>query len=310
MNWKLARAGAGTTAARFASDSEDIGISPARAAWLRVKQHRGLHVGFGIMFFISACALLAPLVAPSDPYVQSLTERLLPPVWVHGGVWAHPLGTDMLGRDYLSRILYGARISMMIGLGAASIGCLIGVTLGVTAGYFGGRYDQAVNFLLSCHLALPGLLIIMALVFLIGSSIKVVIVVIGVNHWAFYLLVTRSATMRIKQLDFIAAARAAGSSRLQILCQDVLPNVFNQIIVVFTLEVGIAILSEAALSFLGMGVPSPMPSWGLMIAEGKQAMFFQPWLVILPGIMLFSLVIAINLMGDGIRDVTAPEHRN
>jgi peptide/nickel transport system permease protein len=276
----------------------------------RMLSHKGLIVGLAIIAAMVLLALLAPLVAPHDPYAQDLTRRLLPPVWDAKGTWQNLLGTDHLGRDYLSRLLYGSRISLVIGVSAASIGCVIGVTLGVCAGYFGGRIDQAVSYLLTCQLALPSLLFAMSLVFLIGPSLIVVIGVIGVLHWTYYLVVTRAATMQIRQLDYISAARALGSSRWQVMAYEILPNLLNPIIVIFTLEVGIAILAEASLSFLGVGLQAPTPSWGLMIAEGKNAMFFRPWLVIVPGAALFVLVIATNLMGDGVRDVTAPENRN
>ncbi len=284
--------------------------SPAQAMKRRVLGHQGLLIGAFILATLLLIAILAPFIAPHDPLLPKLGDRLLPPVWEQGGRWEYLLGTDHLGRDYLSRLLYGARISLSIGFGAATIGCLIGVSLGMCAGYFGGRIDQAISYILTCQLALPGLLLTMALVFLIGPSVLVVICVIGVLHWTYYLVVTRAATMQIRRLDYVGAAQAIGSSRRQIILYEILPNVRNQIIVIFTLEVGIAILSEAALSFLGVGIQPPTPSWGLMIAEGKTAMFYRPWLVILPGIAIFLLVIATNLMGDGLRDVNAPENRN
>lgn len=287
-----------------------LGLSPTMAALKRARNHYGLKIGFGILLVMAAFAVFAPWLAPHDPYLQNLPVRMLPPVWAEGGSWEYLLGTDHLGRDYLSRLIYGARISMTIGIGAATIGMIIGVTLGLIAGYFGGWLDQAVNFLVTCQLAVPSLLLIMALVFVIGQSITVVIFVIGATHWVFYLVVTRSATLRLRELDFVAAAQAMGCSKFQIAVREVLPNLANQIMVIFTLEVAVAILNEATLSFLGLGIPSPIPSWGLMIAEGKQAMFFQPWLVILPGIALFVLVIAINLLGDGVRDVTVTNRRN
>ncbi|MEC7377140.1 MAG: ABC transporter permease [Pseudomonadota bacterium] len=287
-----------------------LGLSPTMAALKRARHHYGLKIGFGILLVMAVLAVFAPWLAPHDPYLQDLPMRMLPPVWAEGGSWEYLLGTDHLGRDYLSRLIYGARISMTIGIGAATIGMLIGVTLGLIAGYFGGWLDQAVNFLVTCQLAVPSLLLIMALVFVIGQSITVVIFVIGATHWVFYLVVTRSATLRLRELDFVAAAQAMGCSKAQIAIREVLPNLANQIMVIFTLEVAVAILNEATLSFLGLGIPSPIPSWGLMIAEGKQAMFFQPWLVILPGIALFVLVIAINLLGDGVRDVTVTNRRN
>lgn len=295
---------------RIDSEETGLGLSPTMAALKRARNHYGLKIGFGILLVMAVFALFAPWLAPHDPYLQNLPMRMLPPVWVEGGSWEYLLGTDHLGRDYLSRIIYGARISMTIGIGAATIGMIIGVTLGLIAGYFGGWLDQAVNFLVTCQLAVPSLLLIMALVFVIGQSITVVIFVIGATHWVFYLVVTRSATLRLRELDFVAAAQAMGCSRFQIAVKEVLPNLVNQIMVIFTLEVAVAILNEATLSFLGLGIPSPIPSWGLMIAEGKQAMFFQPWLVILPGISLFILVIAINLLGDGVRDVTVTNRRN
>ncbi len=293
-----------------AEEDSELGLSPTRAALKRAREHYGLKVGIGVLLVMGVFALFAPWLAPYDPYLQNLSMRMLPPVWSEGGTWAHLLGTDHLGRDYLSRLIHGARISLMIGLGAASIGAIIGVTLGVISGYFGGWIDQAVNFLVTCQLAVPSLLLIMALVFVIGQSITVVIFVIGATHWVFYLVVTRSATLRLRELDFVAAAKAMGCSRFQIAVSEVLPNLANQIVVIFTLEVAIAILNEATLSFLGLGIPSPTPSWGLMIAEGKTAMFFQPWLVILPGLALFILVIGINLLGDGVRDVTVTNRRS
>ena len=291
-------------------DASEMPPSPRKVMLMRARQHRGLIIGLGIVFGLVMLAAFAPLISPYDPYAQSLTERLLPPAWVAGGSWHHIFGTDHLGRDYLTRILFGARVSVLIGLGAASIGCVIGVTLGVCAGYFGGRVDQAISYVLTCQLALPGLLLTMALVFLIGPSVFVVICTIGVLHWTYYLVVTRAATMRLRELEFVRAARAFGSSRRQIIVHEILPNLLNQVIVIFTLEVGVAVLAESALSFLGVGIQPPTPSWGLMIAEGKNAMFYQPWLVILPGAALFLLVIGINLLGDGVRDVTEPEGRN
>ncbi|WP_246617873.1 ABC transporter permease [Rhizobium populisoli] len=289
---------------------EPAPLTPRQIMRRRARKHRSLMIGAGIILVLAFIALFAPLLAPHDPFVQSLGKRMLPPVWVQGGNWDYLLGTDQNGRDYLSRLIYGAQVSMVIGIGAATIGLLIGVTLGVLAGYFGGWVDHAVSFLLTAQLALPGLLLAMALVFIIGPSVWVVIGIIGVLHWTYYLVVTRSATQRIRQLDFVAAASASGATSRQIIWHEILPNLISQIIVIFTFELGIAILAEASLSFLGVGIQPPTPSWGLMIAEGKAMMFYRPWLVILPGICLFVLVIGANLMGDGLRDITAPEGRN
>ncbi|MGL5168761.1 MAG: ABC transporter permease [Afipia sp.] len=280
-------------------------MEPARgfASWRRVLDHSGLMIGLAILVMLVLLALFAPLIAPHSSFDQQLSRRLLPPFWVEGGSSLHLLGTDHLGRDYLSRLLYGARVSLLIGFGAASIGCVLGVTLGICAGYFGGVIDRIISFLLTCQLALPGLLLAMALVFLIGPSVAVVICVIGLLHWSYYLVVTRAATQKIRDLEYITAARAIGSSKTQIMISEILPNLLSEIIVIFSLEVGVAVLAEAALSFLGVGIQPPTPSWGLMIAEGKISVFLRPWLVILPGIFIFLLVLAANLVGDGLRDL-------
>lgn len=285
-------------------------LTPGQIFRRRMFGHTGFLIGAGLILIIAVVAILAPVLAPHDPFAQSLADRMLPPVWSEGGRWEHILGTDQNGRDYLSRLIYGTRVSITIGIGAATVGMIIGVTLGVIAGYFGGWIDHGISFLLTAQLALPGLLLAMALVFIIGPSIWVVIGIVGVLHWTYYLVVTRAATQRIRSLDFVAAAAAAGASPRQIIWHEILPNLMSSIIVIFTFELGIAILAESSLSFLGVGIQPPTPSWGLMIAEGKQAMFYRPWLVILPGICLFLLVIGANLMGDGLRDITSPEGRN
>jgi len=293
------------------SDDEALAeLTPRQLLLKRAKAHKGLIIGFLIIVALMLIGIFAPLIAPYDPFDQVLSKRLIPPFWSEGGTFEHLFGTDYLGRDYLSRLIFGTRISLMIGYGAATVGMIIGVSLGVCAGYFGGRVDQIISYILTCQLSLPGLLLAMTLVFFIGPSVFVVIGVIGVLHWTYYLVVTRAATMQIRQMDYIAAAQSMGSSKFNIIWREIIPNLMSQIIVIFTLEVGFAILAESALSFLGIGIQAPTPSWGLMIAEGKVAMFFQPWLIIIPGGALFLLVLGTNLMGDGIRDVTSPENRN
>ena len=284
-------------------------LSPSQQIKVKMVNHSGFKFGLFLFLGILIVAILGPSFLDYSPYQQDLSKRLLPPVWVSGGTWEHILGTDGNGRDYLARIISGARISLTIGVGAALVGMVIGVTLGVIAGYFGGIIDQAINFLLTCQLALPGILLAMSLIFLIGPSVLVVIFVIGGLHWTLFLVVARTTTKRIREMDFITAAKALGFNNRQIISREILPNISNQIIVIFTLEVGVAILAEASLSFIGVGIQPPTPSWGLLIAEGKDAIFFQPWLIILPGIALFALVVSINMLGDGLRDITDPTSR-
>lgn len=276
----------------------------------RVVGHRGLAIGAVLLGAIVLAALLAPWLAPHDPYAQDLGSRLIPPLWHANGSWDHPLGTDKLGRDYLSRLLYGARVSLLIGIGAAALSGLIGTTLGVLAGYFGGRTDSAISYVLTTRLAMPVILVALALSALIGTSLKTVILLLGFLIWDRFAVVSRSVTQQLRDAEFMAAAKAIGASTPYILLRELLPNIANALIVVLTLEMAHAILLEAALSFLGLGVPPPLPSWGLMISEGKTYMFFQPWVIVIPGVALAVLVLAINLVGDGLRDLNASDGRS
>ncbi|MEY4863189.1 MAG: hypothetical protein RLZ51_1284, partial [Pseudomonadota bacterium] len=248
-------------------------------------------------------------LSPHDPYQQNLQARTIVPVWYEAGSWAHPLGTDPLGRDYLSRLMYGARISLLIGLSVALLSGLIGTTMGMLAGYFGGRVDMVVSFMVTTRLALPVILVALATVALIGGSLWVVILVLGLLKWDRFAVVMRSATQQVRALDYVAAAQANGASTARVIFGEILPNVLPQLIVVATLEAASAILLEAALSFLGLGVQPPLPSWGLMISEAKSYMFFSFWLIAIPGTALALLIFAINLAGDGLRDALAPEGR-
>lgn len=287
-----------------------VGPSPGQRLRKRVFGHRGVMIGGIILLVMVLMAILAPLLAPHDPYSQSLANRLVPPIWHETGSWTHPLGTDQLGRDYLSRVIYGVRISLFIGISVAFVSAIIGSAMGLAAGYFGGRVDLVVTFLITCRLSMPVILVALAVVALIGSSLTVVVTVLGLLLWDRFAVVMRSATMQVRALDYVASARAAGCSNARIVFSEILPNVMNPLIVVATLEIANAVLLEAALSFLGLGVQPPLPSWGLMISEGKDYLLFDPWLITIPGIMLFVLLLAINLLGDGMRDVTAPENRN
>ena len=279
-------------------------ILPSRGALLgaRISSHTTFAIGAGVVLVIFAVALSAPWLAPHDPFAQDLGQRLIPPVWHEGGSWTHVLGTDQLGRDYLSRLIYGSRISLLIGATAAAMSGIIGTTLGILAGYFGGRVDLVVSFIITTRLALPVILVALAVAAFIGSSMQIVIAVLGLLLWDRFAVVTRSATMQVRALDYIAAARAIGASTPRIIGAEILPNIANVLVVVATLEMAQAILLEATLSFLGLGVPPPAPSRGLMVAEGKDYMFFSPWVITIPGMALFTL-------GDGLRDLTAPENR-
>jgi peptide/nickel transport system permease protein len=286
------------------------GLVPGAAASARRRRifgHAGITIGGAILLTIVLMAVLAPLLAPFDPYAQDLGQRVIPPIWHETGTWTHPLGTDNLGRDYLSRALYGAQISLTIGFCVMLVSGFIGTTLGVLAGYFGGKVDMAISFLITTRLALPVILVALAAVAMIGSSLTIVIVVLGLLIWDRFAVVMRGTVMQVRGLDYVTAARAAGCSTARIILGEILPNVANNLVVVATVEVAHAVLLEAALSFLGLGVQPPLPSWGLMIAEARPFIFFSPWLITIPGGLLLALVLSVNLLGDGIRDVTAPD---
>jgi peptide/nickel transport system permease protein len=224
-------------------------------------------------------------------------------MWMEGGTPANILGTDQLGRDYLSRLIYGARVSMIIGVATIITSGIIGTVLGVMGGFYGGRIDDAVVFAITARLSIPVVLVALAVAGLMGTSFTLVIMVLGLLLWDRFAVVARSTTMQIRNLDYVAAARCAGCSPMIVLLKEVLPNIATHLAVVATLEMALAILLEAALSFLGLGVPPPLPSWGLMISEAKEYMFFSPWIIMIPGIALFILVLGVNLLGDALRDM-------
>lgn len=283
--------------------------SPRQLMLRRARGHRGLLIGGAIVLVVLIAALLAPWLAPHDPFAQDLSSRLIPPAWADKGSWDHVFGTDALGRDYLSRLIHGARISLLIGVCAAIGSGLIGTTLGLIAGYYGGRVDSFVTFFVSVRLALPVVLVALAVVSIFGGSLWIVVAVLSLLLWDRFAVVVRSATMQLRGQEFVTAARAMGASTPRILLAELLPNLIGPLVVVASLEVAHAILLESALSFLGLGVQPPTPSWGLMVSEGKGMVFFDARLIALPGAAIAVLVLGINLIGDGLRDVLAPEGR-
>lgn len=265
-----------------------------------------LKAGLALLAIFVLLALLAGVLSPHDPYAQSLVRRMRPPVW-SGGSWTYPLGTDAFGRDYLSRLLHGTRISLAVGLGGAALSAVVGVLLGVMAGYFGGWIDRMVSFIVSTRLALPSLLVALAVLQIAGSGLLIVIVVLALTHWDRFAVVMRTSVRQVSQMDYIARARCMGSSDGRILAQDILPNVMGHLVVIFTFEMAQCILAAAALSFLGLGIQAPEPSWGLMMAEGRKVMTINPWLISLPGLALMLMVLAVNLLGEGLREQLTPE---
>ena len=252
--------------------------------------------GLALVAALVVVAVLAPLLAPADPYRGALTDSLRPPSATH------LLGTDAQGRDLLSRTLYGARISLVVGLASQSIALALGVLLGLVAGYYGRWVDALVMRAADVTLAFPSLLLLIAIAAAVEPSLPVIFVVIGVVGWAGMARLVRGQVLVVRALEYVAAARALGASDARVLARHVLPNVVAPVVVAATLGVGGAIMAEAALSFVGLGAPPPVPSWGAMVAEGRELLRVAPWVSIVPGCAIGLTVLGINLLGDALGD--------
>lgn len=272
----------------------------------RLRRLRFLAVGAGIVSLAIACAVMAPWLSPHDPHLQAVSARLIPPVWDTGGTWTYPLGTDPLGRDLLSRIIYGARVSISAGALAVVVAMTLGVLMGLVAGYYGGAVDTIISNLVNVMLAFPFLLLALAAIAVVGPSFGNMIVVLGATGWPIYTLVVRAETLKYREREFVQAARALGLGSWRIIRGHVLPNLLNTIIVMASLEVARMIILESFLSFLGLGIQPPTPSWGAMLGEGRVYMLTHWWLAAFPGAAIFLTTLGINLFGDGLRDVLDP----
>ncbi len=256
-------------------------------------------------------AIFANQIAPHDPKSGSLGDRLTPPVWLEGGSSEHLLGTDQVGRDILTRIIYGSRISVVIALIAIVVSGIIGTALGIIAGYWGGWVDALIMRLVDISLSIPIILLGLVLVAALGPKTSTVIGVIVVLLWSRYARLARGETLSVRVQDFVSRALVAGSSHRRIMIRHILPNVFNSLVVLATLQVGFVIILESTLSFLGAGVPRPNPAWGLMVADGRQLVASSRgwWVSLLPGMAIMLVVLSMNLLGDWLRDRLDPKQR-
>jgi peptide/nickel transport system permease protein len=252
-------------------------------------------------------ALFAPYIAPHDPEGVELALRLRPPFWLEGGSFEYPLGTDSLGRDVFSRIIYGSQKSLFVSFTSTIISSILGVSLGMIAGYYGGYIDSVISRLGDIQLAFPLILLSIAVISVLGSSTLNLIVVFGIANWVVYAKVARGAVLSIKEKEYVEAARSIGCSRFRIILLHIFPNIFASIIVIATLSLAGIIISESSLSFLGLGVPPPKPTWGGMLSEGRQYMYDGWWLATFPGLAIAITVLGVNLFGDGLRDAYDPK---
>lgn len=269
----------------------------------------GAAIGLGIVVIALGLVAAAPLVAPMDPSDQDVAMRLLAPLSTSDR-GLHLLGTDALGRDIASRIVVGARVSVLIGLASVALAGTLGVLLGLASGYAGGRWDAVIMRVADVQLALPFLVLALALVAAVGPSLVNLIAVLGVTGWVLYARVVRSETLSLREREFVTAARAVGATGARIVLRHIFPNVLSATIVVATLQVARMILFEASLSFLGVGVPPPTPTWGAMISDGRAYISVAWWVSTLPGFALFLTVLGVTLVGDRLRDVLDPRVRD
>ncbi len=266
-------------------------------------------VGGIVILALLMSALFCPYLAPHDPYKQNIMNRLRPPAWMERGQAQHLLGTDHLGRDLFSRILYGSRISLVVGISAAVLMAIIGVGLGLLAGYYGGRVDSLISFFVNCMMGFPFILLAMSLVAVLGPNLQNIIITLALTSWPVFTRVTRVETMKLREREFVMAAASLAFSTRRILVHHILPNLLPSILVLGTVEVARSIILESLLSFLGLGIQPPTPSWGTMLAEGRNYMLRQWWLAAFPGLAIFLSALGINLLGDALRDMTDPHLR-
>ncbi|HSE92531.1 MAG TPA: ABC transporter permease [Methylomirabilota bacterium] len=263
-------------------------------------------VGGAVVVLLLAVAALAPLLAPASPDSQDLLRRLTPPAWMPGGSAANVLGTDHLGRDILSRIVHGARISAIVGVVAVLVSGVLGTTLGLVAGYYGARVDLVVMKLVELFLTIPFVLLALVVMALFGQGLAILIVVLCLNRWIHYARVVRGDVLSLREREFVAGARALGASNARIIARHVLPNTVASLSVVTTFSLATIILIEASLSFLGLGVPPTTPTWGGMLNESRSYMMPSWWTSVFPGLAIFVTVLGVNLLGDGVRDAFDP----
>jgi len=286
----------------------DIAITTPTLLTTPRRRRLGLVPWLPAALLVSLCAIavLAPFIAPYPPLQGSLGDKLLPPAWLAGGNWSHPLGTDLLGRDILSRIFYGARTSLGVAAIAVLVSGTIGTTVGLISGYFGGALDAFLMRLTDVALSLPLILVAIVLVAALGTSFGNVVLVIVLLLWPRYARQIRGETLALRERDFVALARIANCSRFRIIRRHILPNVIPTLLVLVTLQSGYVVLLESTLSFLGAGIPPSTPAWGLMIAEGRTVIESAWWVVVWPGVAIVALVLSGNLLGDWLRDRLDP----
>jgi len=270
---------------------------------------KGSLVGAVVVLLVTLVALFAPLVAPANPYLGRTLERLAPPFWIEDGTTQFLLGTDQLGRDTLSRLIFGARVSLSVAVLAVVGASVVGVLLGLFAGYYRRWIDWLISTMVNVMLSFPFVLLALAVIAVLGPSFSNLIVVLAITGWPVYTRVIRAQTLSLREREFVAASRVLGAGDPRIIFRHIFPNVVNLLVVIASLQIAQMIILESFLSFLGLGIQPPIPSWGSMLADGKIYMFDKWWMATIPGLAIFVTTLAINLVGDGLRDLLDPYSR-
>lgn len=261
------------------------------------------------LLMIVIVAILAPVIAPHDAGEQRLANVFAPPAWEAGGSSAHLLGTDQLGRDLLSRMIFASRVSVVVALAAVGISLVIGTVIGLVSGYLGGRVDQFTMAVVDATMSFPGLLAIMAVAAVFGPGLWTIVIALSVRYWTTYARVVRGSVISLRETDFVAAARVIGGNRGHVMRNHLIPNVTSSLVALVPLELGRVMLAESTVSFLGFGVQPPTTSWGLLISQGRQFITSAPWLILFPGLILFLTIVSSNLLGSWLRLIVDPVQR-
>ncbi|MFE3837290.1 ABC transporter permease [Pseudogemmobacter sonorensis] len=299
-------AGASSPAPAALSRARQTGL---RALLAELWQDRMAAIGLAVVVLIVLAALLAPLIAPHPPQAQSITSRLTPPVWMERGTWTHILGTDNLGRDVLSRLIWGARATLTVGAATCVIAAAIGTAVGLWAGYAGGRADTLLMRIVDIQIAFPGILLILLIVGVIGPGVWTLVLVLSITNWMVYARLVRGITAATRQSAYVEAAEVIGCRPGRVIFRHILPNLVSPLLTLLILEFTGIVLAEAAVSFLGFGVQPPQASWGLDVASGRDYLFIAWWLVTFPGLAIVAMVLSINLFANWLRVTTDPEER-
>jgi len=275
--------------------------------WKSLKESKTGMFGAGIVFAVIAVALTATIISPHDPTKQDIINKMMSPVWYEDGSWEHILGSDQLGRDILSRLIYGSRVTLLVAFSGTILAGAIGVVMGAVSGYYGGWVDALIMRLVDIQLSFPFILLALFIAAVLGPGLQNIILIAALSGWVRYARLVRGEILSIKEMEYIEAIRSLGGSNARIIFRHILPNVISPVIVIATLEMAKIILMEASLSYLGLGVPIEIPTWGRMLSDSRVHISTSPWMAIMPGVAITLTVLGVNLLGDWLRDYLDPK---